>query len=205
LGGILPSPNRQCCLHKNLNARQRPYVGPCRSYLSFVVMSDERPRNGIEHVKKLQREKSRSFPSDIFYHFQTRPFRSNPTAADTRLNHPFPNQDTSDWLGTVRFDAVVVQQRMGFEPQQARRRLGIGTGCCPPGRLVATAMDLAVMPAAQRHRELVADLAADRRRLRETKMMRIGGRAATDQAGLLHHSPSPEAGPMASSANPPSQ
>ena len=44
-----------------------------------------------------------------------------------------------------------------------------------------------MMTTAQRHRELVADLAPERTRLRKTQMMRIGGRAATDQAGLLHH------------------
>src|ERR1700679_1376691 len=76
---------------------------------------------------------------------------------------------------------------MGFEPQKSCRGFAVDAGCCPPGRLVATAMDLAMMAAAQRHRELVADLAAERTRLCKTQMMRVGRRAATDQAGLLHH------------------
>jgi hypothetical protein len=48
-------------------------------------------------------------------------------------------------------------------------------------------MDLAMMTTTERHRELVADLTAERTRLRKTQMMRVGRRAATDQAGLLHY------------------
>ena len=44
-----------------------------------------------------------------------------------------------------------------------------------------------MMAAAERHRELVADLAAERARLRKTQMMRIRRRATANQAGLLHH------------------
>jgi hypothetical protein len=77
--------------------------------------------------------------------------------------------------------------RMRFEPQLACGCARIYARTGPPGHLVATAMDLAMMTATERHRELVAHLAAERTRLRETQMMWVGRRAATDQAGLLHH------------------
>ncbi len=45
------------------------------------------------------------------------------------------------------------------------------------------------MHAAERHRELVAHLAAERTPLREAQMMRVDGLAAADQAGQLGHEP----------------
>ena len=50
-------------------------------------------------------------------------------------------------------------------------------------------MELAVVRATERHRELIADLAAERARLREAQMVWIGGPATADQARLLHHMP----------------
>ena len=50
-------------------------------------------------------------------------------------------------------------------------------------------MDLAVVRATDRHRELVADLAAERTRLREAQMVWIGRPPAADQARLLNHMP----------------
>jgi hypothetical protein len=46
-------------------------------------------------------------------------------------------------------------------------------------------MDLAMMAAAERDRELIADLAAKRSMLGEAQMMGIGRPAATNQTGLL--------------------
>ncbi len=46
---------------------------------------------------------------------------------------------------------------------------------------------LAMMEATNRNRELVADLAAQRTRLRKTEMMRIGRFAAAHHARLLGH------------------
>ena len=48
-------------------------------------------------------------------------------------------------------------------------------------------MDLAVMEPTDRHGELVADLAPKRTGLGKSEMMRIGGCAATDDAGLAGH------------------
>ena len=46
-----------------------------------------------------------------------------------------------------------------------------------------------MMSPAERHREFVADLAAERRGLREAQMVWIGGPATADQARLLNHVP----------------
>ena len=48
-------------------------------------------------------------------------------------------------------------------------------------------MELAMMSPAERHREFVADLAAERRGLGEAQMVWIGGPATADQARLLNH------------------
>jgi hypothetical protein len=44
-----------------------------------------------------------------------------------------------------------------------------------------------MVTAAKRHRELVADLATERTRLRKPKMMRIRGLTPADQTGLGTH------------------
>jgi hypothetical protein len=46
-------------------------------------------------------------------------------------------------------------------------------------------MRFAVMAAAQRHSELIAHLAAERRMLGKAQMMRIRGQAATDETRLF--------------------
>ena len=50
-------------------------------------------------------------------------------------------------------------------------------------------MDLAMMAAAERDRELIADLAAQRPMLGEAQMMGIGRPAAANQTGLLGDKP----------------
>jgi len=50
-------------------------------------------------------------------------------------------------------------------------------------------MQLAMMSAAERHREFVADLAAECTRLREAQMVWIGRPPAADQARLPNHMP----------------
>ena len=55
----------------------------------------------------------------------------------------------------------------------------------PPGGLIAAAMHLAVMSAAKRNREFVADLAAECRYLRKPEVVGISGPPAADQTGLL--------------------
>ena len=55
--------------------------------------------------------------------------------------------------------------------------------------LVADPVQGAVVGAAERHHEFVADLAAERPRLGEAQVVRVGRLAAADQAGLLGDEP----------------
>jgi hypothetical protein len=54
----------------------------------------------------------------------------------------------------------------------------------PPGAFVADIVQLAVVRAAERHGELVANLGAERLRLSEADVMRIRGGAAAQDARL---------------------
>jgi hypothetical protein len=74
------------------------------------------------------------------------------------------------------------RQRMGFEPKSARHDLWVMPGAAPPCGLVATAMDFAMVPPAQRDGGLVADLAAQGSVLGEVKMVGVGWLAPADQA-----------------------
>jgi hypothetical protein len=78
---------------------------------------------------------------------------------------------------------------MRFEPERAGRSGRIHTGFLPPGRLIAAAMDLAMMTAAEGHREFVAHLSTQRPTLREAQMMRIGRCATTNQTWLFGNEP----------------
>ena len=78
---------------------------------------------------------------------------------------------------------------MRLQPQRAGGDTRINASLLPPCRFVATAMDLAMMAAAERHGELIADLAAKRSMLGEAQMMGIGRPAATNQTGLLGDKP----------------
>src|SRR5262249_39467445 len=59
------------------------------------------------------------------------------------------------------------RQWMGFKPEDAGGRERIYAGSLPPPLFIAAAMDLTVMAAAERHRELIADFATERTRLRK--------------------------------------
>src|SRR5262249_4985141 len=52
----------------------------------------------------------------------------------------------------------------------------------PPQRFIARAMELAVVKAAQRNREFVADLAPEGEFLGEAQVVRLGGLTPTNQA-----------------------
>jgi len=52
---------------------------------------------------------------------------------------------------------------MCLQPERASGDGRIETALVPPGCFIATAMDLAMMPLAQRHGELIAHLTAERR------------------------------------------
>ena len=62
---------------------------------------------------------------------------------------------------------------MRLQPQHTGGGGWIDASLSPPCRFVATAMDLAMMAAAERHGELIADLPAKRPVLGEAQMMRI--------------------------------
>ena len=64
-------------------------------------------------------------------------------------------------------------QRVRLQPERAGSDSRINAGIFPPCGFIATAMDLAMMAAAQRHGELIADLATECAVLREAQMMGI--------------------------------
>ena len=76
---------------------------------------------------------------------------------------------------------------MCLRPQRSGGADRIDSSFAPPDAFVAAVVDLAVMAAAQRDGELVADLAPEGAALREAQVMGIGRSAAADQAGLLGH------------------
>ena len=76
------------------------------------------------------------------------------------------------------------QQGMCCEPQRASGVVRINANPFPPSRFITTVMNFAVMPAAQRNGELIADFAAECGALRKAQMMGIGRVPATNKAWL---------------------
>jgi hypothetical protein len=76
---------------------------------------------------------------------------------------------------------------MGFKPQLTSRDGRIDAGFAPPCGFIAMTMKLAMMTAAKRHGELVADLATKCPALRKAQVMGVGRFATADQTGLLRH------------------
>src|SRR5262249_12202962 len=70
-------------------------------------------------------------------------------------------------------------------PELARHFDGVDTGGLPPCSLVTGSMNGAVVRAAKRYSEFVADPAAERPRLHGSKMMGVRWLAAADEACLL--------------------
>jgi hypothetical protein len=75
---------------------------------------------------------------------------------------------------------------MRVQPELPGRERRIDAYLVPPYGLVTATMQFAMMTAAKRNGELVADLAPERRALCKAQVMGIGGTAATDEAGLLN-------------------
>jgi hypothetical protein len=71
---------------------------------------------------------------------------------------------------------------MRFSPKLLSGSESINTGSCPPCNFVTRAMNLAMMTAAKRNGEFVADFATQGGRLREPQMMRVRRLSSTDQA-----------------------
>jgi len=78
-------------------------------------------------------------------------------------------------------------QRMASQPQRASRIGGVDTSISPPCGFVAAPVHLAMVPAAEWNRELIADLAAECSTLRKAKVVGVRRPAATNQARLLGH------------------
>jgi len=78
---------------------------------------------------------------------------------------------------------------MGLQPQGSGDRGWLDPGLTPPFGFIAMAMNVAVMSPAQRHGELVADLAAERAALGEAQVMSIARLAPADQTSLLSDVP----------------
>ena len=69
---------------------------------------------------------------------------------------------------------------MGFGPKFVRHCQSVDAGTLPPLSFVTGAVDLAVVSAAERYGELVADLEAETAYLREAQMMGVAGQPFTD-------------------------
>jgi hypothetical protein len=80
-------------------------------------------------------------------------------------------------------------QRMRLEPQFPRLDHRIHSHLQPPNGFVAAAMNIAMVPTAQWHREFVAHLAAERWALCEAHVVGVRWSPATDQARLLGNEP----------------
>ena len=76
---------------------------------------------------------------------------------------------------------------MSLEPQDASGARRIDPDLLPPDRFIATAMHFAMVAATERDRELIADLAPQRRALREPQMMGVAGLTTANQTRLLCH------------------
>src|SRR6516162_1974036 len=70
-------------------------------------------------------------------------------------------------------------------PELAGNLDRVYAGLPPPIALVARAMHRTMMPTAERHRELIADLAAERTGLGKSEMVGIRGLAAAHETRLL--------------------
>ena len=78
---------------------------------------------------------------------------------------------------------------MRLQPQAPGSDGRINASIFPPCGFIATAMDLTMVSPAERHGELIADLAAKRPVLGKAQMMGIGWRAAANQTRLLGDKP----------------
>jgi hypothetical protein len=80
---------------------------------------------------------------------------------------------------------LIHPQRMASQPQGASRNSRVHASIPPPCGLVATAVHLAMVPAAEWNGEFIADLAAECSTLRKAQVVGVRRPAATNQARLL--------------------
>src|SRR5258706_2926889 len=90
-------------------------------------------------------------------------------------------------LGTLAHALTLV--RTGFFPKRPSDLDRVDPRALPPGSFVPGPMRGAVVRSTERYREFIARLAAERTRLDELQVVRIGGLAAAQQARLLGYEP----------------
>ena len=78
---------------------------------------------------------------------------------------------------------------MRAKPQDAGDNSRINLSLSPPCGFIAAAVNLAMVPPTQRHREFVTDLAPASRMLREAQMVSVCEASPTDETGLLGNVP----------------
>jgi hypothetical protein len=106
--------------------------------------------------------------------------------SDIALSHTPCNLGPArnDCLGRlIGPDTAIFQARLF--PERTGNLTRLDAGLLPPSPFVAGAVQGAVVDSTERHRELVACLAAERARLRIAKMMRVRRLTAAHKAGLL--------------------
>jgi hypothetical protein len=86
--------------------------------------------------------------------------------------------------GIQSYHTYRVSDRMRLNPERPCGSHRVDALCAPPNAFIAGAVKFAMMAAAQRHGELVADLEAETPGLGKAHMMGIARLPATDQAGL---------------------
>ena len=94
------------------------------------------------------------------------------------------DRHVSRWISMLVVAACGWDNTPRVLPKSERNRHGIDVGFVPPCALVTLAVKLAMMDAAQRHRELIRYPAAECARLREPKMVSLAGLPATHGARL---------------------
>ena len=80
-------------------------------------------------------------------------------------------------------------KRVCFGPKHPGGAYGVDAGVFPPCTFITAAMHLAVVSPAQRHGELVADLAPKCLRLRKPQMMGVRRLTTADQTRLFSDEP----------------
>jgi hypothetical protein len=113
-----------------------------------------------------------------------RPFVPRPIVCRLRLVFSRPGKLAAEGSALGSFDRFD-RQRVRFQPERTSRHVGSIPAFAPPGGFIAAAVDLAVVAAAQRDSELVADLAAECSALCKAQVVWIRGLPAAHQAGLL--------------------
>ena len=90
------------------------------------------------------------------------------------------------WSVTSSTKAVSLE-RVRLAPQRICSPERFNAGLCPPGCFVAISMNFAVMPAAQRDRELITHPPSKCSGLRKSEVVRVGRTPAANQAGMSCH------------------